>query len=189
MLLGMLSELKIGFFGATSTSVVIVTAESDGVRNAMAVASHLGLGSEPPSYGVLIGRQKATHPLIVQSGAFGVNFLPLQNAKQVHGTGVLSLHNGLDKFERLDLHALPDAPLALAEAYLHYTCRVTQVQPFGDHDLFVGKVVEVRYDPSSYDADGVFSGSTALHLGRGYYAGNTPERQRFPAEEFKSVNL
>lgn len=139
----------------------------------MAVASHLALGSEPPSYGVLIGRQKATHPLIVHGGTFGVNFMPVSHADKVHGTGILSLHDGVDKFERLGLKILPGVPLALADAYLHYTCRLTQVLPFGDHDLMAGEVLSILQNPDFYDAEGMFSGSTTLHLGRGVYVGNS----------------
>jgi flavin reductase (DIM6/NTAB) family NADH-FMN oxidoreductase RutF len=139
---------------------------------------------EPPLYGVALGRERGTHPLVRASGRFGVNFLPFAGARAVQGAGTHSLKDGVDKFARLGLDTLPDAPLALAGAYLHYACEVVEVVPTGDHDMFVGRVREVRFDPAHYDAQGLFVGEAAVYLGRSAYVTTTGERQVYPPEVF-----
>lgn len=185
----MLSAQTSRFFGYYPGTVALVTAEHAGTRNVLSVGWHTALSAEPPLYGVAVGRERATHPLIVGSGRFGVNFLPFAAARAVQGAGVLSLHDlglhdGGDKFARLGLETLPDAGLALAGAYLHYACEVAEVVPTGDHDLFVGRVAEVRFDPAHYDAAGLFVGEAAVYLGRSAYVTTAPRRAVYPPEGF-----
>lgn len=180
----MLSAQTTRFFGYYPGTVALVTAEHMGTRNVLSVGWHTALSAEPPLYGVALGRERATHPLILGSGRFGVNFLPFAAARAVQGAGVLSLHDGEDKFARLGLETLPDTGLALAGAYLHYTCEVTEVVPTGDHDLFVGRVTGVRYDPAMYDEVGLFAGEAAVYLGRSAYVTTTRERVAYPPEGF-----
>lgn len=180
----MLSETTTRFFGYYPGTVALVTAEHAGTRNLLSVGWHTALSAEPPLYGVAVGRERATHPLILGSGRFGVNFLPFAAARAVQGAGVLSLHDGGDKFGRLGLETMPDAELALTGAYLHYTCEVMEVVPTGDHDLFVGRVTGVRYDPAMYDEAGLFAGEAAVYLGRSAYVTTTRERVAYPPEVF-----
>ncbi len=184
----MLSETGTQFFGYYPGTVALITAEHGGVRNVMAAGWHTALSAQPPLYGVLIGRERATHPLVAGSGVFGVNFLPATHARPVQGTGVMSLHDlnpaEADKLSRLNLKTLPDAPLALADAYLHYRCRVSQTVTTGDHDLFVGEVLEVRHDPAFYDGQRLFTGEAPVYLGRSSYVKTTQERAVFAPETF-----
>ncbi|AIZ44650.1 flavoredoxin [Deinococcus radiopugnans] len=182
----MLSETGTQFFGYYPGTVALVTVEHGGVRNVMAAGWHTALSAQPPLYGVLIGRERATHGLVTQSGTFGINFLPASLSKPIQGTGVLSLHDlpQQDKLARLGLDTLPDAPLALADAYLHYRCRVTQTVPTGDHDLFVGEVLEVRHDPAFYDDRRLFLGEAAIYLGRSAYVKTTQGRETYLPESF-----
>ncbi|CAM3631952.1 flavin reductase family protein [Deinococcus frigens] len=182
----MLSETGTQFFGYYPGTVALVTAEHAGVRNVMAAGWHTALSAQPPMYGVLIGRERATHALVAGSGVFGINFLPAARAREVQGTGVLSLHElpHKDKFARLGLETLPGAPLALADAYLYYRCRVIQTVATGDHDLFVGEVLEVRHDPACYDGQRLFTGEAAVYLGRSTYVTTTQEREIHVPESF-----
>lgn len=179
------SEVTTRFFGYYPGTVALVTAEHAGTRNVLSVGWHTALSMDPPLYGVALGRERGSYALVRASGRFGVNFLPFAAARAVQGAGVLSLHDGVDKFARLELDTLPDAPLALAGAYLHYACEVVDTVPTGDHDLFVGRVREVRFDPAHYDAQGLFAGEAAVYLGRSAYVTTTGERQLHPPEDFE----
>lgn len=181
----MLSEVTPRFFGYYPGTVALVTAEHAGTRNLLSVGWHTALSAEPPLYGVALGRERGSYGLVRASGRFGVNFLPFAQARAVQGAGTYRLKDGRDKFTRLGLDTLPDAPLALAGAYLHYSCEVVQIVPTGDHDLFVGRVAEVRFDPSHYDAQGLFVGEVAVYLGRSAYVTTTGERQAYPPEGFE----
>ncbi|MBZ9751915.1 flavin reductase family protein [Deinococcus sp. HMF7604] len=172
----MLRERTDRFFGYYPGTVALVTAVHDGVRNVMAAGWHTALSAEPPLYGVAVGRARATHPLIEASGRFGVNFLPYSRAGAVQGSGVYSLHGGHDKHALLSLPTLPGEPLALASAYLHYTCTLSAVLPTGDHDLMVGQVQAVHYDPDAYDDQGLLVAQPAIYLGRSLYTTTTKAR-------------
>lgn len=162
-----LTQTTTRLFGYYPGTVALVTAAHAGTRNVMAAGWHTALSETPPLYGVSLGRERATYPLIRASGAFGVNFLPLARADAIHGSGLHSAHDGTDKHALLNLS---EQPLALSGAYLHYTCRVTQVVPVGDHDLIVGHVQEVRFDPDAFDPRGLLAAPPALYLGRSLYA-------------------
>ncbi|GGK33854.1 oxidoreductase [Deinococcus malanensis] len=182
----MLSATTARFFGYYPGTVALVTAEHSGTRNVLSVGWHTALSADPPLYGVAVGRERGSHPLIVQSGQFGVNFLPLAAARAVQGAGVLSLHDrhDADKYARLGLTTLPHSPLAVTQAYLHYRCDVVNVVPTGDHDLFVGQVTEVHFDSAHYDEGGLFVGQAAVYLGRSAYVTTTQERQVYPPDDF-----
>lgn len=180
----MLSHSTPHFFGYYPGTVALVTARSGGARNVMAAGWHSALSSEPPLYGVLVGPERATYALIRSSGEFGVNFLPAEYARQVQGSGVLSLHDGADKFAALGLSCPPGEPLALEQAYLAYRCVVQEVVRTGDHDLFVGRVGATWFDPAFYDAARLFQGSAPVYLGRSAYVRTTREREVFLPEEF-----
>ena len=123
-----------------------------------------------------VGRERATHALIRAAGTFGVNFLPLARADAVQGAGLHSLHGGVDKHALLNLNTLPEQPLALQDAYLHYTCIVTAVTATGDHDLFVGEVTGVHFDPDAFDDAGLLTAPPAIYLGRSVYTTTAPDR-------------
>ncbi len=196
LLPSMLSETGTQFFGYYPGTVALVTAEHatpehatpehGGVRNVMAAGGHTALSAQPPIYGVLTGRERATHGLVAESGVFGINFLPASHLKPIQGTGVLSLHDlpEKDKLARLGLETLPDAPLAQADAYLHYRCRVIQTVPSGDQDLFVCEVEEVRHDPAFYGAQRLFTGEAAVYLGSSSYVKTTQGCEVYPPESF-----
>ncbi|PTA67805.1 flavin reductase family protein [Deinococcus arcticus] len=172
----MLREVTDRFFGYYPGTVALVTAAHGNTRNVMAAGWHTALSAQPPLYGVAVGQGRATHLLILGSGSFGVNFLPLARAGAVQGSGTYSLHGGHDKHALLALPTLDTQPLALQGAYLHYTCRVTQVLPTGDHDLIVGEVQAVHYDPDAYDAQGLLIAPPAIYLGRSVYTTTAQDR-------------
>ncbi|RTR30786.1 flavin reductase family protein [Deinococcus radiophilus] len=181
----MLSETSADFFGYYPGTVALVTAIYQGQRNVMAAGWHTALSSEPPLYGVAIGRERATYGLIAASGEFGVNFVPAKQARAIQGGGVLSLHDGADKFAALGLTPLPEQPLALREAYLAYHCRLTATLPVGDHDLFVGQVQRTHFDPAQYDERRLFVGQAAIYLGRSEYVTSGAARQSFPPQLYR----
>ena len=172
------------FFGYYPGTVALVTAIHDGHRNVMSAGWHSALSMDPPLYGVAIGRERATHPLVVGSGVFGLNFLPFARARAVQGAGVLSLHDGPDKFDALDLSTEPGEPLVLTDAYLTYVCRVETVVPTGDHDWIVGRVQAVHHDPAAFDERSLLAVPAAVYLGRSEYVALEGERVAHPPEDF-----
>ena len=171
------------FFGYYPGTVALLTAAHAGERNVMSAGWHAACSADPPLYGVAVGPERATHRLILASGRFGVNFMTAEHARAVQGAGVLSLHDGVDKFARLALSAEGDPP-ALTRAYLHYACTVEQVVRTGDHDWIVGRVQAVQYDPEAFDEARLVVQDVSVYLGRGAYVRAGGTREVFPPDTY-----
>jgi flavin reductase (DIM6/NTAB) family NADH-FMN oxidoreductase RutF len=181
----MLNAATTRFFGYYPGTVSLVTSEHAGRRNIMSAGWHTAVSMEPALYGVAIGRQRATHALVRDSGSFGLNFLPSAHTHAIQGAGTLSLHDGADKYARLNLHPSSEHPLALHEAYLCYLCQVEQVVPTGDHDWFVGRVERVLYDEAAYDERFLLREVAAVYLGRGEYIPLSGARAAYPPDLYR----
>ncbi len=186
----MLDALTSDFFGYYPGTVALVTAQHEGTRNVMSAGWHAACSSRPPMYGVAVGPERATHALMRASGRFGVNFLTSADTRAVQGAGVLSLHDGHDKFARLNLGVLEDpeasghAP-ALQAAYLYYSCVIEQVVHTGDHDWFVGRVEQVRFERAAFDASRLALAEVPVYLGRSAYVRAGGEREVHPPQVFE----
>lgn len=200
----MLSERSEGrFFGYYPGTVALVTAEQPGgtsgqpgdtsgqpgSTNVMAAGWHTALSTEPPLYGVAVGRERATHPLVLASGRFGINLLPAAHARAVQGSGLASARDFAPggKAGWLGLDFLPGSPLAIAQAYLCYECELTDVLPVGDHDLFVGRVRVLHHDPEAFDERWLLREKPAVYLGRSAYVTTAGEREEFPPGSYPPV--
>ena len=183
----MLDASTTDFFGYYPGTVALVTAQHDGQRNVMSAGWHAACSSRPPMYGVAIGPERATHALVTAAGRFGINFLTADSTRAVQGAGVLSLHDGHDKFARLGLDTLDDPahPPALAAAYLYYSCRVEQVMRTGDHDWFVGRVEQVRFERAAFDEARLALPEVPVYLGRSAYVRAGGEREVHPPQHFE----
>jgi flavin reductase (DIM6/NTAB) family NADH-FMN oxidoreductase RutF len=163
------------FFGYYPGVPTVVTAAHEGDRNVLAVGWHAALSSDPPLYGVAIAEARYTHRLGVASGAFAVHVLPFAKARAIAGVGTLSKHQGVDKFARFDLPAVPGpvtgAPI-LQDAFLAYECRLRRRVATGDHEWWIGEVVALHHDPDAFDERGVQRREVApapVYYGRATY--------------------
>ena len=161
----------------------VITVRSGERMNAMACAWHSALSFTPPLYGILISSKRFSYQLILDAGAFGVNFLPYEKAEMIARVGRNSGRD-VDKFATfsIDAESLPDAiaPI-LKDAYAAYECRLAARHPCGDHELFVGEIVGVHHAPETFTEDGVLDVSRvrpALYLGADWYIYPTEEPPR-----------
>ncbi len=164
----------------------VVTVKHGDRMNAMACAWHAPLSFEPPLYGILLTPRRFSYELILQAGAFGVNFLPFEKADLIAAVGRNSGRE-LDKFTvfSIALEAFPDARVPiLKDAYAAYECRLLEHRPYGDHELFVGEMITIYEAPSAFDEEGVPQVERfqpALYLGADLYTTTTdqpPVRKR-----------
>jgi len=162
-------------------AAAVLTVRSGGRMNAMACAWHSALSFAPPLYGVLVSAKRFSYQLIVDAGAFAVNFLPYEKAEMIARVGRNSGRD-VDKFAVLSIgvESQPDAlaPI-LQDAYAAYECLLSARHPCGDHDLFVGEVVKMHLSPRAFSEEGVLDVSRvrpALYLGADRYATTSPEK-------------
>jgi flavin reductase (DIM6/NTAB) family NADH-FMN oxidoreductase RutF len=154
--------------------VAVITARWNGKQNVMAAGWHSFISVNPPIYGVAIAKERYTHHLVKESGVFGVQFLPAERSEWIQMVGVLS-GNDMDKYATIRMEfeqALTiDVPL-LTEAYVAYECRVLDVRTYGDHDWFVGSILQGHRDDDLFMPDGLPDFSRLeipLYLGRSEY--------------------
>jgi flavin reductase (DIM6/NTAB) family NADH-FMN oxidoreductase RutF len=155
--------------------VAIVTVSHNGEENVMAAGWHTYISYEPPIYGVAIGRERHTHQLLKDAGKFAINFLPFEKANFIQQAGMYSGSN-TNKFEKgnmqFDNGVATQSPI-LKDAYVAYECEVIDCQSYGDHDWFVGNIVQFYRDNDKFLDNGLpdFDQlAIPLYIGRSTYA-------------------
>ena len=130
---------------------VVITKWEDKI-NLMSAVWHTQLSFNPPLYGVSISPKRLSHEMILKSKQFTLNFLDYELMETVAFVGSTSGRD-IDKVHVFDIPIengrLVDVPV-LSEAYAAYECELHDVKEYGDHTLFVGKIVGVHYDEDLY---------------------------------------
>jgi flavin reductase (DIM6/NTAB) family NADH-FMN oxidoreductase RutF len=169
-MLKVVAEYAGAFYQHYPRVAAVVTVNSDGRKNAMAVAWHCPVSFKPPLYGISIAPKRYTYHLISQSNQFGVNFLPYEKAEIIAAVGG-SNGNLIDKFTEFniaeDQAVKTDVPIFL-DAYTAYECRVIENTVYGDHAWIIGEIVAVHSAEKMFRENGVLELSTlkpTLYLG------------------------
>jgi flavin reductase (DIM6/NTAB) family NADH-FMN oxidoreductase RutF len=144
--------------------------------NVMTAGWLLPLSFSPTHVGVAVQPSRLTHEFITRTDQFALNIPTLDLITAVHTCGMVSGREG-DKFAAAGLtphEALEiEAPL-VAECVAHIECGVLDRQSFGDHDLFVGRVLSVQALDEAFDGfwqPETDAGRLLHHLGADRYAG------------------
>lgn len=154
--------------------VALVTCEFEGKRNIMSAGWHTYLSIDPPMYGVAIGTERHTHPLVKGAGEYAINFVPAEFAHYIQKCGTLSGRE-VDKFEEIGIEFEPGESVKcpiLKEAYVAYECKVVDMQTYGDHDWVVGTIETFWRDEERFLKNGMPDWeklSIPLYLGRSEY--------------------
>jgi flavin reductase (DIM6/NTAB) family NADH-FMN oxidoreductase RutF len=156
--------------------------------NAMTAAWLLPLSFEPVLVGVAIHPGRLTHEFATKTEVFALNVPTADLIAAVHHCGLASGRAG-DKFAAAGLtpaDALEiEAPL-IADCVAHLECQVEDRRAFGDHDLFVGRVLAVQALDEAFS--GIWrvedeAGHLLHHLGADRYAGLARAYRIQPPEE------
>ncbi|MDQ3044449.1 MAG: flavin reductase family protein [Chloroflexota bacterium] len=156
--------------------VTLVSASYRDHPNLMTAGWLLPLSLDPTLIGVAIHPTRLTHEFITKTEQFAINIPTADLMTAVHTCGVLSGREG-DKFALAGLtpgeaHEI-EAPL-VAECVAHIECGVMDRRSWGDHDLFIGQVLNVLALDEAFE--GVWdveveAGQLLHHLGADRYAG------------------
>jgi len=163
--------------------VAILTVNAGGKKNAMAAAWHSPISFKPPLYGVSVAPKRFTYNLIVQSGEFGINFVPYESADLIASVGG-SGGSQIDKFSRFNM--IEEKPFktsapVLKDAYAAYECKLVDSKVYGDHAWMVGEIVAVHFSDDLFTAKGTLDLSQlnpALYLGAELYITTKKESER-----------
>jgi flavin reductase (DIM6/NTAB) family NADH-FMN oxidoreductase RutF len=161
-------------------TVALVGARAGKRVNFMSCAWHTALSFEPPLFGILVSRKRLSHEIISEAREFTVNFLGFDRIKLSAQMGRKSGRD-LDKVKEFDVRLRPakvlKSPL-VEDAYVSFECRLAEVRPFGDHDLFVGEVLAVHHDAPAFNSEDILNPMKVrplLYLGSDFYITIDPD--------------
>jgi len=128
-----------------TSPVCVVTAKSGSKINGMTVAWIMQAAYNPPFVAVSIAPERFTHSLIKESKIFGVNILS-EGQRYLGRNFGLSSGRNIDKFTDVDFHNSKSGLPIFEDTYAYIECRLINILNAGDHDLFVGEVLERTVD-------------------------------------------
>jgi flavin reductase (DIM6/NTAB) family NADH-FMN oxidoreductase RutF len=157
-------------------AVALVTSTYHDQPNIMTAGWMTSLSLAPTYVGVAIQPGRLTHEFVTKSEQFALNFPNIDLLSAVHRCGMISGRDE-DKFETAGLTPEDateiEAPL-LSECVGHIECGVIDRISFGDHDLFVGRVLAVSASDEAFSGGAwnveTDAGQLLHHLGSDRYA-------------------
>lgn len=125
--------------GRFATGVTVVTAIEDGVPAGFTCQSFVSLSIDPPLVALAPSKSSTSWPRMVSAGAFCVNVL----AEDQAAIGRAFAVSGGDKFAGVRWRpGTTGAPL-IEGALAFVECQLELVHDAGDHELVVGRVLEL----------------------------------------------
>lgn len=123
-----------------ATGVSIVSGIDDGRPVGFTCQSFVSLSLDPPFVAVAPARTSTSWPRIARSGSFCVNVLHEDQAALCQGFAV----SGGPKFGGVDWRPAPGTGSPVIEGSLAWVdCRVELVHDAGDHELILGRVLDL----------------------------------------------
>jgi flavin reductase (DIM6/NTAB) family NADH-FMN oxidoreductase RutF len=135
--------------------VVLLTTIYKGVRNVMPLSWFMPVSSDPALVAISVGEQRHTAEMIAHSQEFALNIPKRPYLHHVQYLGALRGEK-IDKIDAIQWETFTPTKITsplLMDCAGWIECQVVETLPFGDHVLFLGEVVAVRVDPSSYDVE------------------------------------
>ncbi|WP_018334758.1 flavin reductase family protein [Actinomycetospora chiangmaiensis] len=119
----------------------VSTLSPDGIANLAPISFFTAVGRKPPMVSLTMqprstGELKDTFTNIRDTGEFVTNLVSLPHAHQMHRTAH-EFPSEVDEFEAVGLTKAPSqlvAPPRVAEAPIHFECRLERIIPVGDLD-------------------------------------------------------
>jgi 3-hydroxy-9,10-secoandrosta-1,3,5(10)-triene-9,17-dione monooxygenase reductase component len=126
--------------GRFPTGVVVAAASGPNGPVGLACQSFVSLSLDPPLVSLSPARTSRSWPQIAEAGVFCVSML---TEEQVDVCSRFSASGG-DKFAGLSWHPRPVTGSPIVDGCLAWVdCRIELVHPAGDHELVVGRVVDL----------------------------------------------
>jgi len=123
-----------------ATGVTIVSGIDDGEPVGFTCQSFISLSLDPPFVALAPARTSTSWPRIARAGSFCVNVLGDQQAELSRGFA----KSGGPKFSGIDWYPAPVTGSPLIEESLAWVdCRVELVHDAGDHELIIGRVLDL----------------------------------------------
>jgi flavin reductase (DIM6/NTAB) family NADH-FMN oxidoreductase RutF len=123
--------------GRFATGVALATSTFDDKPYGMTVNSVTSLSLDPPLVLISVNRENNMHKILVSSQVFALNLLTTSQ----EGVARRFATNGPKDFSDLLTDVAETGAPVLKDSLAYIDCRVIQVVPGGDHDIFIGRCV------------------------------------------------
>ena len=137
---------------------IIVSCGTMEKANALTIAWSTPLSVDPPLIGVLITKKRYSHQIIKEKGDFVINIPEFSQVESAFYLGTISGREASNKIIKagftLEASLKVDAP-KLKECLINIECKLIKLVPTGDHDLFIGKVVNLTVEENIRDNWGI----------------------------------
>jgi flavin reductase (DIM6/NTAB) family NADH-FMN oxidoreductase RutF len=133
------------------TGVTIVTARDGDRIHGMTVSAFTEVSLDPPLVLVCADKGSSTHPVIAAGKVFAVNVL--RNDQAELSNRFASKKEEQTRFDGLAYETGESGAPLIADVVSNLDCRLVAAHDHGDHVVYVGEVVDVRYqggDPLLY---------------------------------------
>jgi flavin reductase (DIM6/NTAB) family NADH-FMN oxidoreductase RutF len=135
------SQKQRKIMGHFATGVTIVTTDGEAGSHGLTANAVASLSLDPPLVLVAVAKRAATLEYLVKNRCFAVNILRLDQEDLSRRFAT----PGPKDFSDLTITtAVTGAPI-LAESLAFLDCRVYEILPGGDHNIFVGEIVAGEY--------------------------------------------
>lgn len=132
---------------------VLITSSYQGNNAIMTAAWVVPVSYVPSRVAVAISPERYTYNIVKRSGGYAINILDYNYVENIYLAGVISGKDVKDKFKAVGLTPVKARKLNIVivkEAIGVLECRVIKVIPVGDHDLFIGDVIDAYVKEDLY---------------------------------------
>ena len=131
-------------FGCFTTGVTVVTTRAaDGRQVGFTVNAFSSVSLDPPLALVCVDLKASSLPFLEQAGKFSVNVLHADQEDMARRFTVKSA----DRFEGLECETWDQDVPILPGCMANFELETAQVIDAGDHRIFIGRILKVRFDP------------------------------------------
>jgi|SRR5579872_944366 len=138
------SRLQRKIMGRFATGVTVVTTAGAGGKGGLTANAVASLSLEPALILVAVDKRAGSHPEIKENGCYAVNILSIEQEEVSRRFAA----PGPKDFSGLNWKTVITGAPVLEDALGFVDCRLIEVLPGGDHDIFIGEIVagEARED-------------------------------------------
>ena len=131
------SKLQRQIMGRFATGVTLLTTRFDEEILGMTANAVMSLSLEPPLVVVAVDKENSMHECLIQGKCFALNMLRADQEDISRRFAV----SGPKDFSRLELTVAETGAPILVDAIAFVDCRLVDILPGGDHDMFIGEPV------------------------------------------------
>src|SRR5262245_17714026 len=123
--------------GRFATGVTVVTTGRDSNRYGMTASAVASLSLNPPLLLVAVDKGAHMHGCLREHGFFAINVL----SEEQEAVSRRFAQRGPKEFSDLNLTTAATGSPVFADALAYADCRVVEILPGGDHDIFIGEIL------------------------------------------------